>query len=190
LLYERFFASTAFPAVVTVATPDRLLRVDLSTRSVESVPIPTPWLRRYVGGKGLGARYLYAELEAGTDPLGPENALLFVLGPLSGYLPGESRYAAITKSPLTGGFLDSYAGGAFPDALAGSLGPNIGLLVTGRATEPVRLVVEDGTATLESTDVWGDDTVETAESFPDASVACIGPAGERGVAYATIASFR
>ncbi|WP_226006072.1 aldehyde ferredoxin oxidoreductase family protein [Natrinema salinisoli] len=173
---------------MTLATPDRLLRVDLSTRSVESVPVPVAWLRRYVGGKGLGARYLSDELEAGTDPLGPENALLFMLGPLSGYLPGESRYAAITKSPLTGGFLDSYAGGAFPDALAGSLGPHIGVLVTGRATEPVRLVVEDGTVSVEPTDAWGEDTVETATSYPDASVACIGPAGERQVAYATIAS--
>ncbi|WP_226481715.1 aldehyde ferredoxin oxidoreductase family protein [Natrinema amylolyticum] len=171
-----------------LATPDRLLRVDLSTRSVDSVPVPEPWLRRYVGGKGLGARYLYEQLEAGTDPLGPANVLLFMLGPLSGYLPGESRYAAITKSPLTGGFLDSYAGGTFPDALVGSLGPHIGLLVTGTATEPVRLVIEDGTATVEPTDSWGDDTVETAASFPDASVACIGPAGERQVAYATIAS--
>ncbi|QLK25828.1 aldehyde ferredoxin oxidoreductase [Natrinema zhouii] len=171
-----------------LATPDRLLRVDLSTRSVDSVPVPEPRLRRYVGGKGLGARYLYEELEAGTDPLGPANVLLFMLGPLSGYLPGESRYAAITKSPLTGGFLDSYAGGVFPDALVGSLGPHIGLLVTGTATEPVRLVVEDGTATVEPTDAWGDDTVETAAGFPDASVACIGPAGERRVAYATIAS--
>ncbi|QCS43431.1 aldehyde ferredoxin oxidoreductase family protein [Natrinema versiforme] len=173
---------------MALATPDRLLRVDLSAESVERVPVPEPWLRRYVGGKGLGARYLYAELEAGTDPLGPANALLFMLGPLSGYLPGESRYAAITKSPLTGGFLDSYAGGSFPDALVGALGPSIGLLVTGRADEPVRLVVEDGTATVEPADAWGEDTLETAAAFPDASVACIGPAGERRVASATIAS--
>ncbi|ELZ14480.1 aldehyde ferredoxin oxidoreductase [Haloterrigena salina JCM 13891] len=173
---------------MTPDTPDRLLRVDLSTRTVESVPVPEAWLRRYVGGKGLGARYLYEELEAGVDPLGPSNALLFMLGPLSGRLPGESRYAAVTKSPLTGGFLDSYAGGSFPDALVGALGPNAGLLVTGQADEPVRVVVEDGAATVEPTDAWGEDTIETAAAHPDAAVACIGPAGEREVAYATIAS--
>ncbi|MBC9988101.1 aldehyde ferredoxin oxidoreductase [Haloferax sp. AS1] len=167
---------------------DRLLRVDLSAGSVESTPIPDEWRRRYVGGKGLGARYLYDELDAGVDPLGEENAMLFVLGPLSGYLPGESRYAAITKSPLTGCFLDSYAGGEFPDSLAGALGSHMGLLVTGVASEPVRLVVEDGDATIEPAETWGSGTVDTARAFPNAAVACIGPAGERQVAYATIAS--
>ncbi|RDZ62707.1 aldehyde ferredoxin oxidoreductase [Haloferax sp. Atlit-12N] len=167
---------------------DRFLRVDLSARSVESTPIPDEWRRRYVGGKGLGARYLYDELDAGVDPLGEENAILFMLGPLSGYLPGDSRYAAITKSPLTGCFLDSYAGGEFPDSLAGALGSHMGLLVTGGASEPVHLVIEDGNATIEPAETWGTGTVETARAFPNASVACVGPAGERQVAYATIAS--
>ncbi|MDS0277780.1 aldehyde ferredoxin oxidoreductase [Halomicroarcula sp. S1AR25-4] len=174
--------------MMTLDTPGRLLRVDLSGGAAESVRVPDEWRRKYVGGKGLGARYLYDELTAGTDPLGPGNALLFMLGPLSGYLPGESRYAAVTKSPLTGGFLDSYAGGEFPDALAGALGENVGLLVTGRADAPVRIVVEGGSATVEPARTWGDDTVETAAAFPDAAVACIGPAGEQRVAFASIAS--
>ncbi|REA02818.1 aldehyde ferredoxin oxidoreductase [Haloferax sp. Atlit-6N] len=167
---------------------DRLLTVDLSAGSVESTPIPDGWRQRYVGGKGLGARYLYDELDAGVDPLGEENAILFMLGPLSGYLPGDSRYAAITKSPLTGCFLDSYAGGEFPDSLAGALGSHMGLLVTGIASDPVHLVIEDGSATIEAAETWGASTVETARAFPNASVACIGPAGERQIAYATIAS--
>lgn len=173
---------------MTFQRPDRLLRVDLSTGTCESVPVPDAWLRRYVGGKGLGARYLYEELDAGADPLGSENVLLFMLGPLSGVLPGETRYAAVTKSPLTGGFLDSYAGGEFPDRLAGALGRNIGLLVTGTADEPVRIVVTDGEATVEPVETWGEDAVETAAAFPDSAVACVGPAGEAGVTYATIAS--
>ncbi|ELZ96423.1 aldehyde ferredoxin oxidoreductase family protein [Haloferax sulfurifontis] len=170
------------------SVPERLLAVDLSSGSVESRPIPDEWRRRYVGGKGLGARYLYDELDAGVDPLGEENAILFMLGPLSGYLPEESRYAAITKSPLTGCFLDSYAGGEFPDSLTGALGSHMGLLVTGVASEPVHLVIEDGDATITPAETWGADTVETARAFPDASVACIGPAGEQQVAYATVAS--
>ena len=173
---------------MTVVPPDRVLRVDLSTRTVESVAVPDRWLRKYVGGKGLGARYLYDDLAAGTDPLGPENVLAFMLGPLSGYLPGESRYAAVTKSPLTGLFLDSYAGGSFPDVLAGALGEHMGLLVSGRADGPVQLVVEDGDVTVEPAETWGMDTAETAAAFPDGAVACIGPAGEQAVAYATIAS--
>ena len=173
---------------MTLRTPRRLLRVDLSAGSVESVPVPDAWRRRYVGGKGLGARYLYEELDAGTDPLGPDNALLFLLGPVSGLLPGESRYAAVTKSPLTGGFLDSYAGGTFPETLAGALADHVGVLVTGAADEPVRLAVEADGATLEPAGTWGADTAETAAAFPDAAVACIGPAGEKRVRYATIAS--
>ena len=173
---------------MVVPTADRLLRVDLSAGSTESVPIPDRWLERYVGGKGLGARYLYEELDAGVDPLGPANVLCFMLGPVSGLTPGESRYAAVTKSPLTGGFLDSYAGGEFPDALVGALGSHLGLLVTGAAADPVQVVVEDGEATVEPAATWGEDVATTTVAFPDASVACIGPAGENGVAYATIAS--
>ncbi len=173
---------------MTLSTPRRLLRVDLTTESVDSNRVPDAWRRRYVGGKGLGARYLYEELDAGTDPLGPDNALLFLLGPVSGLLPGEARYAAVTKSPLTGGFLDSYAGGTFPETLAGALSEHVGILVTGAASEPVRLVVEDDDATVEPAGTWGSDTAETATAFPDGAVACIGPAGEHRVNYATIAS--
>ncbi|MFB6302823.1 MAG: aldehyde ferredoxin oxidoreductase family protein [Haloferacaceae archaeon] len=169
---------------------DDLLRVDLSAGTVERERVPADWRRKYLGGKGLGARYLYEELPPEADPLGSANVLLFMLGPLSGLLPGEQRYSAVTKSPLTGTFLDSYAGGTFPETLAGALDTHLGLLVTGRADEPVNLVVEDGTARIEPTDAWGADAVETCERFPDAAVACIGPGGEHRVAYATIASDR
>ena len=77
-----------------------VIRVDLSAGTVARERVPDGWRRDFLGGKGLGARYLYEELDAGTDPLGPDNLLGFLIGPLSGYLPGESRYAAITKSPL------------------------------------------------------------------------------------------
>lgn len=166
----------------------RLLHVDLSTREVDSRPVPSAWRRAYLGGKGLGARYLLDELEPGTDPFAPENPLLFMLGPLSGILPGEPRYAAITKSPLTGAFLDSYAGGDFAGALAHTLDDHLGIMVTGRAADPVELVVENGTARIEHTDQWGADAVEMAQAHPDDAVACIGPAGEEQVAFATIAS--
>jgi aldehyde:ferredoxin oxidoreductase len=167
--------------------PDSVLRVDLSSGDVESERIPDAWRRRYLGGKGLGARYLYDELDPGVDPLGPANVLLFALGPVSGLLPGETRYAAVTKSPLTGAFLDSYAGGEFPRRLAGALGDHLALLVTGAADEPVRLVVEDAEARVEPAENWGEDAVTTARTT-EGAVACIGPAGESRVAYATIAS--
>ncbi|WP_049981342.1 aldehyde ferredoxin oxidoreductase family protein [Halolamina rubra] len=167
---------------------ESVLRVDLTRGVASRETVPERWRRRYLGGKGLGARYLYDELPADADPLGPENRLCFALGPLSGYLPGETRYAAVTKSPLTGGFLDSYAGGQFPLSLAGALPNCLAVIVQGAADEPTTLVVEDGEADLVPAENWGADTVETAEAYPDASVACIGPAGENEVAYATVAS--
>ncbi|OYR57915.1 aldehyde ferredoxin oxidoreductase family protein [Halorubrum halodurans] len=168
--------------------PDRILRVDLSSRRVDGEPVPEEWLATYVGGKGLGARYLYAA-GGGIDPESPANPLAFMTGPLTGYTPGEQRYAAITKSPLTGAFLDSYGGGTFPARLAASLGPHLGAIVTGAADEPVVLSLSDGEASVEpASDLWGLDAVETDERFPDAAVACVGPAGETAVRYATIAS--
>jgi aldehyde:ferredoxin oxidoreductase len=164
-----------------------VLRVDLSAGTVTRERVPDAWRREFLGGKGLGARYLYDELDPGVDPLGPDNRLALLLGPLSGYLPGESRYAAVTKSPLTGAFLDSYSGGSFADALAGALPEAFGLVIHGTADEPTRLTVRDGGATLtDAGDLWGADTVETDAAL-DGAVACIGPAGERRVAYATVA---
>jgi len=171
------------------ARRDKLLRVDLSSGKTRSEPVPPAWLDAYIGGKGLGARYLYEELEAGVDPLGPDNRILFMLGPLSGTTPGEQRYAAITKSPLTGTFLDSYAGGSVPERLAGALDRHIGLLIEGQADGLVTLHVEDGAAEIEPADHLEGATADAVdEAFPDAAVACIGPAGEHLVNYATIAS--
>ncbi len=167
--------------------PTRLLRIDLSSEHITSERVPENWLRAYLGGKGLGARYLFSELEAGVDPLSAENVLLFMCGPLSGLLPGETRYAAITKSPLTGTFLDAYSGGQFAASLAGALGDHIGLLLEGEAAEPLEIIIENGAASLEASELWGSDTVETAAAL-EGDVACIGPAGEEQLAYATIAA--
>lgn len=166
-----------------------LLRVDLSTGTIDRERVPDRWRERYIGGKGLGARYLYDELDAGVDPLGADNVVLVLLGPLTGLLPGDTKCAIVTKSPLTGTFVDSYIGGRFPERLAGALDGAIGILVTGRAEEPVRLDLgPSGPALTSAASLWGADTVTTCESFSDATVACIGPAGEQSVRYATVAT--
>ena len=171
-----------------MTVPDRILRVDLSAGRVRSERVPTAWRERYVGGKGLGARYLY-DMEAGVDPEAPANRLAFLVGPLTGHLPGEPRYAAVTKSPLTGAFLDSYGGGSFASRLTGSLGDHLGVVIEGAADDPVALSIAGGEATIEPAgDLDGLDAAETDARYPDAAVACIGPAGEAGVRYATIAS--
>ncbi|MFB6131493.1 MAG: aldehyde ferredoxin oxidoreductase family protein [Salinigranum sp.] len=195
---------------MTRRPPDRTLRVDLSAGTVESEAVPAEWRRRFLGGKGLAARYLFEELSPGTDPLSPENVLLFALGPLSGVAPGEQRFAAVTKSPLTGAFLDSYAGGSFPGRLAGALGRHVALLIEGCAPEPTVLRVTDGrrdddhsdddhtgddhsrdgrgagcTATIEPTDLWGA-TIPETDAALEGAVAAVGPAGERRVRFSTV----
>ncbi|MFC7212581.1 aldehyde ferredoxin oxidoreductase family protein [Saliphagus sp. GCM10025334] len=170
-------------------TRDHVIQIDLSARTVHRERVPDRWRRHFLGGKGLGARYLYEELEANTDPLGPDNVLGVMLGPLSGYLPGETRYAAITKSPLTGGFLDSYVGGQFPARLAGTLRDCLGLLVTGCSDSPITIQIDnDGVEIAAARNLAGSDTEAVAETFPDAATACIGPAGESMARYASIAS--
>lgn len=168
---------------------DHVLRVQLGDDAVTRERIPSPWRQRYVGGKGLAARYLLADTEAGVDPLGPANRLAFAVGPLTGRAPGEPRFAVVTKSPLTGAFLDSYAGGDFAARLAGSLDDCLLVLVEGEREVPGVLVVEDGDARVEDApELAGLDAAETADEYPEGAVACVGPAGENGVRFATVAT--
>lgn len=168
--------------------PERVLRIDLASEQVTSETIPSSWLRSFIGGKGLGARYLYELLDPGIDPLGPANVLCLLRGPFSGYLPGETRYVAITKSPLTDIFVDSYSGGSFADEFVSALDDHAGVIIEGVADEPVSITLEEGTAEIQSVqDRWGMDVPSLDDSF-DGAVAGIGQAGEAQVRYATIAT--
>jgi aldehyde:ferredoxin oxidoreductase len=163
----------------------KVLRVDLTADKVAVEPTRMEWAKQYIGGKGLGARYLYDELKPGTDPLSPDNPLMIWTGPLVGTMvPLTSRYVVITKSPLSGTFLDTYAGGYF--------GPELkyagfdGIIVKGRATKPSYLWVNDGKAEIrDAGNVWGKDMFKTEEILRDevghkfARVAGIGQAGEK-----------
>lgn len=169
----------------------KLLRVNLTERQIEVEAVPQHYRDLFISGKGLGAALLLDELDAGTDPLSPENNLYFMFGPLTGFAPGTSRYAAVTKSPLTGGFVDSYSGGHFPTMFRYALPDFLGIAFEGRAESPVYLrVTEDEISLEDATDLWGLDTRETARTLSgkNTKVACIGPAGENQVKFATITS--
>ncbi|MFB6094114.1 MAG: aldehyde ferredoxin oxidoreductase family protein [Halanaeroarchaeum sp.] len=169
-----------------------LLRVDLDAGTTTTETVPATLRERFISGKGLGAALLLTETEAGVDPLSPANPLYFMFGALTGYAPGTSRYAAITTSPLTGTFVDSYSGGDFPSMARYALPGYLGIAFEGAADEPVFLEVhEDGTAELRDAEhLWGLDTEETARQFPGerTKTAAIGPAGENLVRFATISS--
>lgn len=93
-------------------THGKLLEVDLTQGKTKDLPISEQTFRRYLGGRGLGARLLFDLLPARTDPLSPENVLIFLTGPLTGSMvTGSSKFVVVTKSPLTHGWCDSYSSG-------------------------------------------------------------------------------
>lgn len=172
-------------------TQRHLLRVDLSEQTVETETVPESYRSRFLSGKGLGAALLIDELEPGTDPLDPSNLLCFMLGPITGFAPGTSRYGVVTKSPLTGTFVDSYSGGYFPTKLRWALPSYLGVVFEGKSEEPVTVRLSaDGISFEDASTLWGLDTKETAQRFDDTNTrtAAIGPAGENLVRYATISS--
>ncbi|WP_258358767.1 aldehyde ferredoxin oxidoreductase family protein [Moorella sulfitireducens (nom. illeg.)] len=172
----------------------QILRVNLRDGSIRQEEIPVKVCRDFIGGRPLAARYLYGELAAGADPLSPENILIFNAGPLAGCgARGVNRWLAVTKSPLSGGFIRSVGGGDFGARLHGA-GYEM-LLITGRAAGPVYLYLGPrGRVELRpAEDLWGLGTRATEAELRrrhgrEARVACIGPAGENLVRYAGIVS--
>ena len=174
----------------------RLLRVNLTTREIHEETLSYQDLEMFLGGRVLGDMLLYRELTAGTDPLSVENKILFSTGPLTGTsAPGSSRYIVHTKSPLTGLYLSSLAGGYFGPALRRTGFDAI--MIEGRSENPVYLFLSNEKVELkDARPCWGMITGETQEFIKrelgnsEARIACIGPAGENLVPYAAIISER
>ncbi|MDJ0784191.1 MAG: aldehyde ferredoxin oxidoreductase family protein [Desulfosarcinaceae bacterium] len=169
----------------------QFLVVDLTRQRSHTVPLPD-WLKRdYVGGKGFGARLLSDLCPAGVDPLGPENPLLFMTGPLTATAAPSMRACVVTKSPLTGIYLDAYFGGRF--------GPEMkyagydGLVILGRAPRPTYLWIRDASVEFRPAGgAWGSDAlaanawIKADVNAPEAQVVTIGQAGERLARFALI----
>lgn len=165
-------------------THGRILHVDLTTGTtmVETPDIEV--YRKLVGGRGLVAYLLLRDLPPESDPLGPENMLIFAPGILQGTgLPGSGRHGVGAKSPLTGALASSEAGGWFGHEFKRA-GLDA-LIIRGRAKQPVYLWIRDGRAEIRpATHLWGKNTAETEalirEELDDkrARVAQIGIAGE------------
>ena len=171
----------------------RLLRIDLSARSWTVEEVPASLYRDFLTARGLGAVYLFDELEPGTDPLSPENRLILGVGALGGTpLQGFSKWCVVTKSPLTGTVVRSFAGGNFGVWMKRAGYDQI--VVQGRADGPTVVRLDGGRVAFEPAgELWGLDPraaqTRIRERFgPRAAAACIGPAGERLVRYAVIAS--
>jgi len=171
---------------------DKLLIVDLTSGQIRTEPLNKTWIRQFVGGAGLACRYLYDRIDPNTNPLAPENPLLFMTGPLVGTAaPLCGRYEVCARSPLTELWGESNSGGQFGPYLR--FAGYDGVLFTGQASHPVYLSIWDGQAELkDASHLWGKDTYTTQETIhaelggTKFSIACIGPAGEKQVRYAAV----
>lgn len=173
------------------AYTNTFLVIDLTDGIAETQAVPEPLKSDYIGGKGFGARLLWDRVSPGTDPLGPDNPLMFMTGPLTGTLAPAMRGCVVTKSPLTGLFLDSYFGGSFAPEI--KYAGYDGIIIQGRADRPVYIWIDDGRVEFrDARHLIGTDILEAnrrikAELGDDTvKIAGIGPAGEKQVAFALI----
>ena len=170
----------------------RLLRVDLTKRTLRDEPLDFEAARDFIGGSGLSARIINAEVPGDTDPLSPANKVIFMSGPLTATsFPTTSRYVVCTKSPLTNMWLDASSGGWWGRDF--KLTGYDGVIIEGAADAPVYLWMADGKAELkDASSLWGLDSDQTQEAIKaelgdsKIRVCCIGQAGEKQVRLACV----
>ena len=185
----------------------KFLEVNLSGRNIKTTILSDEILREYIGGRGLAAKILWDRLgkKWGTiDPLEPENVLLLLTGPLTGFFPG-GRTCVSGKSPQSGGVVGSTVGGEFGVELR--CAGYDGIIVTGKSEKPVYLFIKDSDAEIrDAGNVWGKDAKQTVriltkecrellkKRFPrygewrEPSILYVGPAGENKVRTAVVAA--
>jgi aldehyde:ferredoxin oxidoreductase len=170
----------------------RILRVDLSSRQVSVEEPPEQYYKRYLGGRGFIAPTLLQEVAAKADPLGPDNKLIFALGPLTGMpFPGSGRNSVGAKSPLTSAFGEAEAGGFWGAELRKAGWDAV--IVSGIADSPVYLSIQDEKVELrDASHLWGMEVAPTHFALqkelgdPLTRTTVIGSAGERLVRFACI----
>jgi aldehyde:ferredoxin oxidoreductase len=171
----------------------KLLEVNLSNGQVHEARLDPIACRDYIGGSGLAARLYLDRLHEPPfpDPFDPENPLIIMTGPFAGIsLPGSSRFSVCARSPLTNLWGEASCGGYFAPALKAA--GFDGIILTGVASNPVYLIIQNGLAELrQADDLWGqdtywvDDTLKTRHG-KNARSLCIGAAGENLVRFAAV----
>ena len=168
----------------------QILVADLTKNETSVLKIDKALAAKYIGGSGYAARLLYDSLDPTVDPLSPENMLVFMTGPLAGtQAPSTGRHVVCGKSPITHLWGESHVGGHFGANL--KFAGYDGLLIKGRAEKPVTIHIEnDEVRTLSAEHLWGKMTDSTQEALKEelgkVRVACIGPAGENLVKFASV----
>jgi len=168
-----------------------LLRVDLSTGEIKRTPT-TQYSDLWLGARGFNARILYEETNKETDPMGPDNVILFSVGPFTGTMvPGSGRVEIGAKSPVTGIQGMSNMGGYWGPELKYAGYDSV--IVKGAADKPVYIsIYNDKVEIMDAAHLSGKDTYQTQDAIreelgdPEIEVVCIGPAGENMIAYASV----
>lgn len=172
----------------------KLLRVNLTTREINSEPLSKAFIERWVGGMGFGTRLLVDEVPATADPLGPDNKIFICVGPLTGTLaPLFAQTCIVTKSPLTTGVINTYAGGHIGAAIKAA-GYDV-IVIEGQSDELVYLLVTPQGARLVACPELRakpiretEEAVRVASGRDDLHTMAIGVAGENRVRYACVIS--
>lgn len=178
----------------------KLLRVNLTTRTITEGPLRDAFIERWVGGMGFGTKLFTNEVAPRADPLGPDNKIYICVGPLTGTLaPLFAQTCIVTKSPLTGGVINTYAGGHLGGAIKAA-GYDI-IAIEGRADGLVYLMVTpDGVQIIDCPELAGKSARKSEEIVKvvaaqndgrraqDLRTLAIGLAGENQVRYASVIS--
>ncbi|MCX8170396.1 MAG: aldehyde ferredoxin oxidoreductase family protein [Candidatus Bathyarchaeota archaeon] len=169
----------------------KILRINLHSNSIKTENLGEEDLKKFIGGVGLAAKIIYDEVNPEVDPLSSENKLVFMTGPLTGTLvPCTGRYVVCAKSPLTNTWGESHSSGFWARELKRA--GYDGIIVEGRSEKPSFLVISDEEVDVKDAgELWGMGSLETEEILKkrlgeDFRIACIGPAGERLVRFASI----
>ncbi len=172
----------------------KILWVDLSREEIAVEEHDEYFYRTYMGGATLGAYYLLKEQKVGVDPFSPENIIVIAPSIVTGTpAPGFSRYAIVSKSPLTGAIGDTQAGGFWGPEL--KFAGYDAIVIKGKAENPVYLFIQDGEIKIrKAAHLWGKTTGEVEQiirkehSDPRIRVLSIGCAGENLVRFANVLS--
>ncbi|MEM4297805.1 MAG: aldehyde ferredoxin oxidoreductase family protein [Nitrososphaerota archaeon] len=168
----------------------RLLKVDLTKESVETVSVDQEVVVNFVGGRGLGTRLIWDLVKPGTDPLSPDNVLMFLTGPITGLI-GGGHTCVVFKSPETGTIGRAMTGGHWGAELR--FAGYDGLIVQGRAQRPTYIrIKDDEVLMMDARHLWGKGVTETERTIKSelgdglVRVLSCGPAGENLVRYASL----
>ncbi|AGK54036.1 aldehyde ferredoxin oxidoreductase family protein [Bacillus sp. 1NLA3E] len=169
----------------------KIIRVNLANETIKTEPLNMQDAKLYLGGRGLGTKIYINEVDPKVDALSPENKMIFLTGPLTGTVATcAGRFEVVSKSPLSDTIGACSSGGHFGPEL--KFAGYDGIIFEGKATKPLYLYVNDDHIELrDASHLWGKEVPATTdelmkETDEEAKIACIGPAGEKLVLFATI----